>query len=180
MFLQYTQNTNITPPVSEPPIQNHTSRKFWLSLFVVLILVLVSIGLFYLIKMKDKATVIEESFSDKCSTYLNICISDKENKWKTDKDELRDFDLTNQSENISIAFVYSDTLEFKEFGPSFTDVFLINSNKPAYKSVSNGLTQIMSGTKLGGKTLIVILASQNDITADKTKEVFSLIKTRIR
>jgi len=115
-----------------------------------------------------------------CSGYFGICIPDLENKWKITVDSLHDFDLVNSEENISLFIMYSSSLSFKDSDPGFTTVSIMNQNKPAYKDVTkDGLTRVLTGVGVNSTTtLLVMLASNIDISAETAQKIISQIKPR--
>ena len=110
-----------------------------------------------------------------CSSYFNFCFKDTTNQWKITTDSFNDFDLVNDSRGLGLFFVYSRGLDFKSNVPGFTIIKFSNRHnlhdEPAYKDNVDGLTRVMTGTSIDNVTLLIMLASEKDITAYDVQDI---------
>lgn len=158
------------PPLNTNPIVPNQDKKHWKFVVAIIIGLLIFAGLIFFVINNNK-----KPSTNICSGYFPVCLQDSVNKWSISFDTLQDFGLVNVTEGISLFFVYSSRLEFKESNQGFTSVSFLGQNKQAYKDTANGLTRIITGTKIGEKTLIVLLASEKDISAETLKEIIEKI-----
>lgn len=161
------------PPLNTNSIEIKQDNKNWKFVVLIIVGLLIVFGLIFLLLYKN-----EKSLTGHCSNYFAVCFQDYESKWKVLVDTRKDFNLMNLTEGTSLSFVYSDKLVFKDSDQGFTTVSLLGENKQAYKDSVNGLTRIVTGTKIGEKTLIVLLASEKDINVETLQEIVKKIIIR--
>lgn len=110
-----------------------------------------------------------------CSRYFDVCLNDPTNGWKVTVDGQHDYDLINKDTGISLSFISSSGISFKSTDAGFTQVNLLGQNTQAYKDTKNGLTRIITGINNASSTLIVLLASGNDIGAKQVTDIVASI-----
>ncbi|MCX6752052.1 MAG: hypothetical protein NTZ87_00930 [Candidatus Nomurabacteria bacterium] len=172
---QNQEKTNLPPVLPSSPhqpfdLKNHKKSIIISISSIILIGILVWAG-FKIIPSLSKSP-------DLCSTYFKVCVENKTNKWKVVSDTLHDFDLSNESEDVMIFLMSSQGMEFKDTDAGFTTVSLLGQNKQAYKDTKNGLTRVITGINNDKDSLIILLASEKDISMEKTKEIISFIKLK--
>ena len=158
-----------------PPQTTQTNNHKKIRTAISLLILLALIGGLFFYNTKNKAKPVTPP-ATLCSTYFKVCINNPTNQWKVATDTLQDFDLTNEADNIALFFVYSTDLSFKESGTSFTTVSLQGETKQVYKDNVNGLTRVMTGTKIKDTTLLILMTSDKDIDAIKVQEIIGNIK----
>ena len=149
-----------------PPAPKRSKKRL---LIIISLVILLAIGLYYSYNKIIKPSV------DLCSTHFNVCLKNSSNQWKVAINTAQDFDLTNK-ENLGLFFAYSNILKFNDTKAGFTKVLLQGKTRQAYKDKVNGLTRIITGTKLGKNTLIILMTSEKDITNSKVQEIINKIK----
>ena len=138
-------------------------------LIIISLVILLAIGLYYSYNKIIKPSI------DLCSTHFNVCLKNSSNQWKIAVDTEQDFDLINK-ENLGLFFASSSILKFNDTKPGFTKVLLQGKTRQAYKDKVNGLTRIITGTKLGKNTLIILMTSEKDITNSNVQGIINKIK----
>ncbi|MEI6238191.1 MAG: hypothetical protein WCP15_01495 [bacterium] len=157
-----------------------TEKKLNWKLLVVLLSSIVLIGILVWVGLKVAPTLFMKKTTDFCSTYFEICVVDQFNKWKVTSDSPHDFNLSNENEGIMLFLAYSKDLEFKGGDAGFTSISLLGQSKQAYKENKNDFTQVITGINYDKHSLILLLASDKDISAKKTQEITDLIKEKIK
>ena len=145
-------------------------------LYILVGLLILMAGSFIIFNNKGLIPISMKDIPRHCSSYLNICVNDPTGKWKTSVNALHDFDLSNESEGILLAIAHSTGIEFKGTDAGFVSVSLLGQNTTVYKDTTKDLTRVITGindAKLG--TLIVLISSANDITAEKVTEIVNAI-----
>ncbi len=174
------------PPENSNQIQpkSHNAPSKWTIVSGVAILVILLIVFGYISLNRRVASIPTpaptsvRAVNQHCSTYFDVCIDDSLNAWKVTTDSAHDFDLTNEVGGVSLAIAQSEVLKFNGAGPSLATVSLLGQNVRAYKDEVNGLTRVITGINNTNSSLIVLLSSRKDISADTTKNIVGSITTR--
>jgi len=119
-----------------------------------------------------------EKVTKHCSSYFSVCVQDYKNKWKIASDSLHDFDLVSENNGVLLSMMHSQGMQFKESGEGFTSVSIFGQNSQAYKDTKDGLTRVITGTNNGKDSLIILLTSEKDFSANEAKEIIGSIKTK--
>ena len=172
------QNTNqIDQDNQIPPTVN--KKKWGMITAGVVLLIIIIFGVYLFINNKSPV----KPPTNLCSSYFGVCVANADNKWATTTDARSDFDLQNNEENILLAFIYSSTLTFKDPDPGFTTVTLLGQTRQVYKDATSTLTRVITGVNstnsqsaTSSQSIIILLASDKDISADKVKEIVGKIK----
>jgi len=180
------QNNIGIPQLSQVPIESVTpvSANFPLpprhnnlkALWILIVAVIIIAGAYFLVSSKFK-TPSMKPLTNRCSSFFGICLNDPDSKWKIQVDTLHDFDLVNASAGVSLFAMNSTSMSFKESGQAFTSATLLGQTSQVYKDTANGLTRVITGQNSGKGSLIIILASDKDISVENARNILGRVRT---
>ncbi|MEI6238194.1 MAG: hypothetical protein WCP15_01510 [bacterium] len=177
--------TNQNNQIQPNDVNDNLNDKHWSKplitlgiLFLCFIILAILLYIFPSIMNKKEDQINDKIVNnfEKCSNYFGICLNDPSGKWKIISNGLNDFDLINEEYGITLFIMNSNSMRFKESGTSYTEVSLLGQNKPTYKDTNNGLTRIITGMNGDKGSILILLASEKDISLERTKEIMANIK----